>query len=521
LSIAFPQLLNASRRRRPAYISAATAHAALFIDGAATAAASGACAPPGCSLSWSIATAVPASHIFAVEIDTGPAGMPPNTVLAENSASYVIVAGNNSLSALTLDGVAATATISGETCSGSDCTGTLTIGDAAGNPITSPGSTFDNASVAVSSSNPSNGIVATPAGGSIATVSATGTYAYDFKCVNATDTFTINVTSGSPSNDVTAAELASLTPAVTYPSSTIPLTQDSSIYICRTGTTIAKAFFLTSSGTFSVPADWNNANNSIEVIGGGGGGYGGAGVGGGGGGGGYAIVTNAAIAGTVKYNVGAGGTGGSAGTGTNGGDTWFCSATTLCGGVGAPNVIVAARGGKRGTARAGGAGGTVAVGTGFTGGGGGTNCCAVSSTAGGGAAGPLGAGGNGGRDGTTGAISPGGGGNGGGSAGQGGSGIGSPAGQGGNNASGAGGGAAPGGAGTNGGGGGGGSASAGGTGGNGTEWSASFGSGGGGGAGNGGAGGPGGAYGGGGGGGDAGASGGNGGAGLIVVIYTP
>jgi hypothetical protein len=63
--------------------------------------------------------------------------------------------------------------------------------------------------------------------------------------------------------------------------------------------------YLTSGTTWTVPADWNNANNTIEVIGGGGGG--GANstgdVGTGGGGGGYAKVTNKTLSGTVGFNI--------------------------------------------------------------------------------------------------------------------------------------------------------------------------------------------------------------------------
>ncbi|WP_127077260.1 RHS repeat-associated core domain-containing protein [Rhodomicrobium lacus] len=87
------------------------------------------------------------------------------------------------------------------------------------------------------------------------------------------------------------------------------------------------------SGTFTVPSDWNNADNSIEVIGGGGGAAGGgknangyASPSGGGGGGAYAKVRNLILrpGDRAYYGVGAGG---AAGPNTDfasaGGDTWF------------------------------------------------------------------------------------------------------------------------------------------------------------------------------------------------------
>ncbi|MES2203404.1 MAG: fibronectin type III domain-containing protein [Patescibacteria group bacterium] len=78
--------------------------------------------------------------------------------------------------------------------------------------------------------------------------------------------------------------------------------------------------------TFSVPSDWNNSSNSIEIIGGGGGGAtgttGGAGGAGkaGGGGGAYVLKSNVSLtpSTTAYLQVGAGG-----GTGANGTDTWF------------------------------------------------------------------------------------------------------------------------------------------------------------------------------------------------------
>uniref|UniRef100_UPI00315DE7C8 glycine-rich domain-containing protein n=1 Tax=Rhodomicrobium lacus TaxID=2498452 RepID=UPI00315DE7C8 len=86
------------------------------------------------------------------------------------------------------------------------------------------------------------------------------------------------------------------------------------------------------SGTFTVPVDWNNAGNSIEVIGGGGGSAAGADWKGyavpssGGGGGAYAKVNNLVLqpGSTAYFNIGGGGSAGpSHGDAGSGGDTWF------------------------------------------------------------------------------------------------------------------------------------------------------------------------------------------------------
>jgi hypothetical protein len=257
---------------------------------------------------------------------------------------------------------------------------------------------------------------------------------------------------------------------------------------------VTKIVYLTtaSSSPWTVPVDWNDANNSIEVIAGGGGGQEGAPAtnqGAGGGGGGYAKITNVSLSSPVTFVVGLGGTGGS--PGNNGGDTVF-------GGTSLALCIVGAQHGQGGQDFTGGAGGaaTSACGSGITahnGGAGGSNNNGSNDagSGGGGGGGPLGDGGAGGLVSTLGssAAGSGGGGNGGGNAG-GSTGVTSLiGGVGGNNHAGAGGGVGggtatggPGGNGSNGGGGGGGNGGSGGNGGNGTEWDASHGSGGGGGA---------------------------------------
>jgi len=92
----------------------------------------------------------------------------------------------------------------------------------------------------------------------------------------------------------------------------------------------ATTVFLTTTGsnTYSVPSDWNSANNTVETVGAGAGGGGGSGSNGGGGGagGGYSKATNVSLTGggSASYTVGVKGTGGSvSGNGTAGGDTFL------------------------------------------------------------------------------------------------------------------------------------------------------------------------------------------------------
>lgn len=164
--------------------------------------------------------------------------------------------------------------------------------------------------------------------------------------------------------------------------------------------------FLTSvgAGQWTVPDTWNDANNSVEVIGGAGGGCRGHDEQGGrgGGGGAYSKETNINLTpgASVDFSVGDGGTGGKTtnpANGTAGGDTWFGAATYA-----ASNV--AAKGGQGGElVTGGGLGGQAAAGIGstkFSGGDGGTGAQTgdrVGAGGGGAAAGPHGDGADGGN----------------------------------------------------------------------------------------------------------------------------
>lgn len=178
-------------------------------------------------------------------------------------------------------------------------------------------------------------------------------------------------------------------------------------------TSITNVIFITSGTSWTVPSDWNNSNNSIEVVGGGGGGSNStvsSTRGAGGGGGGYTRRDNVAMpAGTaVTIAVGSGGAGAASADsgGNNGGDTYICNALDTganCNAITASAVVVGAKGGTGAPASGGaGTGGAAASGvpasgaTRFSGGNGGASSNANSGAGGGGAAGPSGNGAAGG-----------------------------------------------------------------------------------------------------------------------------
>ncbi|MBI4068349.1 fibronectin type III domain-containing protein [Candidatus Kaiserbacteria bacterium] len=110
--------------------------------------------------------------------------------------------------------------------------------------------------------------------------------------------------------------------------------------------------FLTSGTTWTVPVDWNSANNTIEVIGGGGSGAtdtAGNGLGGGGGGAYSKSVNVSLTAGaSITYAVG-----------DIAGDTYFCNSTSNCASTMDTAVVAGAKGGttapQNGTGGSGGA----------------------------------------------------------------------------------------------------------------------------------------------------------------------
>ncbi len=276
LTIDEPAVVPASNHARsPAFVSSLTKHAAVFIDGATVAAGTSTCTTTGtsgtgtaCSIPWKATVAVPASHVFAVEIDGGASDSPPNTVAAEGRAQYALVAGSGNILSptLSLNGTVATATYSVTSCTATTCNGNISLSTPAGIVITYTGS----GTVPTSGNNPSTGTVYdngnvtfvsnnTAAGGGLITgsaqsstpnvystyaantltvvgVSTTGIYTYQVTC-NATGTGTFGITAtilGPKSLDVTATELAALSPAVTYPTGITVLTTAPS-FSCTNG----------------------------------------------------------------------------------------------------------------------------------------------------------------------------------------------------------------------------------------------------------------------------------------------
>lgn len=166
-----------------------------------------------------------------------------------------------------------------------------------------------------------------------------------------------------------------------------------------------QTIFLTSGTTWTVPADWDDSNNTVHVIGGGGGGgggsYGGGYTrgGGGGGGGGYSRTSNFNLTPgeIITYGIGAGGAGGAAGGGSTGGNG-TAGGGTFFGGSSYGTALLRAAGGGAGLCPycgpngLGGSGGASANGIGsvkYAGGGGGTslNTGSLQGAGGGGAAG--------------------------------------------------------------------------------------------------------------------------------------
>ena len=146
----------------------------------------------------------------------------------------------------------------------------------------------------------------------------------------------------------------------------------------------------TSATTWSVPSDWNNSNNTIEVIGAGA--RGGSNGVTGGGGGAYSKSTNVTLtpSASVGINVGAGSSGADA---TDGEDTYLCNSTSNCASIGGTAVVVGAKGGSNT-----GPGGASASGIGdvkYSGGAGGSSLDGSCAGGAGGAGGPNGVGGAG------------------------------------------------------------------------------------------------------------------------------
>lgn len=170
----------------------------------------------------------------------------------------------------------------------------------------------------------------------------------------------------------TASSAGAVVVASVVGSVTFSVTGDNAISVAgsvqTTPSSGTKTGALLGSGNFLVPADWNSANNLIEVVAPGGGGANGNGASSdGGGGGAYSAIANFLLTPGlfVAYSAGTNSSGGAAGStafpsGSNGGDGWF-------NGSGIGNCSVGAKAGLGGTGTGtGGAGGPASGGIGTT-----------------------------------------------------------------------------------------------------------------------------------------------------------
>ena len=278
LEIALPDSggIKLTSAEMPREVSGGTTHAALFIDGAASPAGqTSSCTATigtgvGCTITWSASLSAPASHTFAVETDNGA------KVLDEGKATYTVNVGQNALGSggagnapLSLNVAAFTFGYSVGACSGGTCPGSFSLFDAAFYSIVYNGSTpvptngqnptsgnvLDNngggtANLTLTSDTPSIGTVTGTASSPFTSYSSgtltvlginnTGNFAYSVACVaGATGTFGILFGGANvPSGDVTAAELAALSPAVAYPASPAG-TGTGHIFTCTNGVATA------------------------------------------------------------------------------------------------------------------------------------------------------------------------------------------------------------------------------------------------------------------------------------------
>ena len=241
--------------RKPDYVSAATTHAYVFINGSATPNnASSTCTGSGttgtgtfCTIAWTAALAVPHAYVFDLEVTNNA----PASVLAVGQKTFALVAGTNTLGTVTLNGVVAKANFSTASCSNvslpGTCTGTVVLQDAAGiaigytgattvptngnNPTT--GTVFDNGNVTLTSSAASGLVIGTPQSSGANTfstfvphtltvvgVNTTGIYPFQVSCATAGTTGNFGITVGggmSPSGDISGSQRANENPVPTYP----------------------------------------------------------------------------------------------------------------------------------------------------------------------------------------------------------------------------------------------------------------------------------------------------------------
>jgi hypothetical protein len=231
---------TSSLARRPQFISSATAHAAIFIDSVTTAAGTSTSCSSGCVIPY---TTTAGTHTLRAEIDNSS-----HVVLGEGTTgAQTIVAGSGNNFTMTVNGAAAEFTWIANTGSSpaspaqpTSITANWAVADSSAVVITdAPGSaTFDGGTITF-------GVTVSGLTGSTPTFTPTtlthpdasgNDYSFTASCNGATGTgtFSVTATSGAGSGDVLPAQLAGLSPAVTYPSSTLSVTPVHT-YTCANG----------------------------------------------------------------------------------------------------------------------------------------------------------------------------------------------------------------------------------------------------------------------------------------------
>ena len=268
--------------KKPQYVSAGTTHAYVFINNSATPnGSSTSCSGTNgtgtaCTINWTAAVAVPGSYTFQVETDNG------TSVLSEGEATEALVAGNNTLATLSLNGVAAEYNVVTQSCTAGTpgtCSGYVNLLDAAGDWIsyagtTAPGSgtsptngtAFDNGGAGITatangtacpggvscgkftgSAQSLNGSsISSVAGGVLTLLFAPGTsvgqtnsFTFTVSCLNGTATGSFGVTFGATSASgvgITAGQLSNESPVPAYPASiALAAGETAPSYTCSNG----------------------------------------------------------------------------------------------------------------------------------------------------------------------------------------------------------------------------------------------------------------------------------------------
>lgn len=252
-----------SKARRPAFLSPATTQAALFIDGITKAAGSSTSCAAGCTIAYATTAG---THTFRAEVANGS-----NVALGAGSKSVTVNAGSGNAITLTINGAASIASwVSTTSTTTNSISGTYSIEDPSAVLITSApagaSTAFDNAPVTFATAvSPSfSGTATFTTTGSSTTLAAPDAngndYPFTASCsASANGTFTVNATSSSSAAGISAGQLSGLTPAVSYPSSTMN-TAAMHTYGCINGT-ISDASLLALDGA----AGSGNACNASPV----------------------------------------------------------------------------------------------------------------------------------------------------------------------------------------------------------------------------------------------------------------